>query len=319
MPFGDVIKRATIHATVEISIKKILRDPKRGIRNAVDLFDCFTRDKFDSTLIKGIRRDACNSKSAFFKTVYAMVKNVDPAILKTVGTNLCYNRVAFFPSREKKAEPSWEREISRRSLESVVQGGKERGIYFYILCGDSSLSLSGSILKTCRENGDCVFYILAGAKHIDGTFAQNAARAGNLILALDVSAEASSGALSGSDRRAFALLKRYRCLYGYSVRAGSAAALPCYQSEFIKRMANLGCLFGWYSCKPGQDRVSFTKAIQNMIRNSAHSSAPPVLLLYPELDRRLRKRFTVGGRCYLLLRDREIAARYRLSGRKAAP
>mgnify|MGYP000882727889 CR=1 FL=1 len=318
MPFENVMKRATIGATVMISLRAILNDPKRGIRKAVDFFDCFTRGIFDEGLMQRIRREACNPKSSFFKMVTSMAANVDAAVLKTVGTNLCYNRVSLFPAREdrkRKPFPGGARALFGLSLEEAVRYGKKHGVYFYVINGGSSPSGREKVLDVCRQNGDCVFYLCAEGKDVDDRLAGQAALAKNMIFAVNLRPpflpeESSDGC------RAFVTLKRHRCLYGFSVRVDSPAAATGCRGEFVDRMARSGCLFGWYFCGFGKGRKEFLEAVRAVMSSAAGANPPPLLLLDPELDGRMMDRFVTGGRCCLLLGKKKIRAKFFLAGGK---
>ncbi len=318
MSFENVMKRATLGATIAISLKEILRDPKRGIRNAVDLFDCFTRGIFDEAFMQRIRREAGNSRSSFFKTVSSMVINVDPSILKTVGTNLCYNRLSLFrdrESRKKKAAAEKAQADFCESLEAAVQYGKQLGVYFYVVGGDNLPESREKVLDVCRQNGDCVFYLCADGDDIDDRFAREAASAKNIILAVNIPAMAPPEEPGGSSH-AFITLKKHRCLYGFSVRLDSSAALSCCGSDFISRMARSGCLFGWYFCGFGKNRTRVLDAMRSMMRSAESVNAPPLLLLDSELDNRLRERFVTGGRCYLSIGKKKTKVKFYLADKK---
>ena len=101
MLLDSEMKRATISATIGVALKGAKNDPRRSIRNTLDLFEHFTTELFDEQTMNKIRQDLENPKSYLFRLVTKTVKSVDNTLLKTVGTNLCYNRLVIFPFKEQ--------------------------------------------------------------------------------------------------------------------------------------------------------------------------------------------------------------------------
>jgi hypothetical protein len=317
MPFENVIKRAAIGATVALSLKGIRSDPKRSIRNTVDLFDCFTRGIFDESLLSRIRQDVGNPKSCLFNTVMAMVQNVDHSILKTVGTDLCYNRVAVFTNQKKPKKEILTRKAACKAAESLkdaVKYGKELGVYFYVISGHRPLNHRNEILAVCRDNPDCAFFLQMDEKDVDEDFVKEAAKAENIILSVNVCANFFSDQLFQKYSQTFRILKKHHCLYGYSVRIDAKKGLLFCQKKFIDLMVKCGCLFGWYF-NGFEEKQPYFKAVRSMIR-SASTAGSPLLLLNKGSDDRLTERFTAGGRCYLFFGKKRLKIKYRLAAAK---
>ncbi|QNK40886.1 hypothetical protein [Caproicibacter fermentans] len=174
MKFDSVMKRAAIGATVDLALRKIVDDPRRSMKNAVDLFSYMTEDLFGESTMSKIRREAENPRSCFYRMITSMVQNVDHFILKTVGTNMCYNRIAILSEPERVAvekQPKGSLPFSPGRLSEKVKSAKEAGIYFFVLCGYRPLRFRERILDICRKNRDCVFYIAADGNDINENLA----------------------------------------------------------------------------------------------------------------------------------------------------
>lgn len=302
MTFEAIMKRAVIGATVELSLRGIKEDPKRSMKNAVDLFSYLSKDIFGEHIMSKIYREAENPKSCFYKMVTSMVQNVDHSILKTVGTNMCFNRVAVMTdSKQIKGRKNRCKRLinSGCPLPEAVRLAKEEGIYFFILCGDSPLRHCDEILETCRRNKDCVFYLAADEHNISESFAGKVHDAGNIILAVRINTHAQPEKITEECRPAFQLLKKKKCLFGYIAEAGSLTAKTCYSSGFLHCMASFGCLFGWYYIPRG-DRTSIScrTALNQLMQSALISRSKPLMLLSPQTDRIILKKFVTGGRCY---------------------
>ena len=313
MSFEAVMKRAAISATVDLSLRGIENDPRRSMKNAVDLFGILAGEIFGDRLMARIRREAENPRSCFYRMVTAMVQNVDHSVLKTVGTDMCYNRVALQtgPEEEKNGQARKPAPKKPETLAEAVRFARELGICFFVLCGDRPLRRREEILSVCRQNRDCAFYLAAEAADVDEALAEGLVQAGNIILAVRLDTSAEPSRIAAGCSGAFQLLKKKRCLYGYIARISSAPARLCLSDGFIDCMAKYGCLFGWYYAGAGREQAPFRQAIARLMETALTSRSKPLLLLDPPTDRSILRRFIAGGRCYLSYSGDRLAARYR--------
>lgn len=321
MSFDAVMKRAAISATVDLSLKGIENDPRRSMKNAVDLFGHLTGEIFGDSLMARIRREAENPRSCFYRMVTAMVQNVDHSVLKTVGTDMCYNRVALQVGPGEKQKNGQARKPAPKKPETLAEAvrcARELGICFFVLCGDRPLRHREEILSVCRQNRDCAFYLTAEMADVDEALTEGIVQAGNVILAARIDTSVEPTRIAAGCSGAFQLLKKKRCLYGYIAKINSAPAKLCLSDGFIDCMAKYGCLFGWYYAGADREQAPFRQAISRLMETALTSRSKPLLLLDPLTDRYILGRFVAGGRCYLIYRGDRLVARYRpASGRQA--
>lgn len=313
MQFDTVMKRAAIGATVDLSLRGIEDDPRRSMKNAVDLFGHMTEDIFGKSLMAKIRREAENPRSCFYRMVTAMVRNVDHSVLKTVGTDMCFNRVAILVGRPKSDEPNRILPLPAppEELGDAVHHAKEAGIFFFVICGRRPLLYRDQILNVCKKNRDCAFYITAEEGDIDDSLANSVVEAGNVILSVRINTRLEPNSIAKGCSHSFQILKKRNCLFGYIAEIGSSAARSCCSDGFIRCMAKEGCLFGWYYISDsGKKFSSCRSAIKRLMDSALTSRSKPLLLLCSETDRAIRRRFVTGGRCYLLFSDRQLRVRY---------
>lgn len=313
MEFDTVMKRAAISATVDLSLRGITDDPRRSMKSAVDLFGCLTVDILGESIISKIRRETENPRSCFYRMITSMVQNVDHTILKKIGTNMCFNRTAAL-SEQKQGPQKTELEkvlrLSPENLRETVAQAKKSGVYFFVVCGRHPLRYQDRILKTCEENPDCVFYIAANGYDITDDFALKVVEAGNIILAVRIDTGADPEKMVKGCGNSFHILKNRKCLFGYIAEIGSSGAKSCCSDGFINCMAGYGCLFGWYYVpRHGPQAESCRLAVTRLVNSSLTSRSKPLLLLSPETDRMILKRFVAGGRCYLTDSDDGILCR----------
>lgn len=163
---------------IETAINKGIRDiennPKRGIRNLVDLANHFASGPFQKDLLELMQSMLANLDSPYYDIVQDLIDNVDHDTLKTFGINLGYNSWTYGArkiSEHKKTydfDIPWtiifdfkeknENKLDVEEITDVIQQGKEMGIYSYIFfVNDINDFLT--ITKETKDNLDCAFII----------------------------------------------------------------------------------------------------------------------------------------------------------------
>lgn len=309
MSIENAVKRATVGAALKIALSGMESDPERSIRYALDLLDCFPEDSLPSKLMTRLRRELENPQSLVCKIVTSMAASVDHRILRTVGTNLCCNRMAA-PEADSSAGCRLSGIVHPESLAEAVRTGKEYGVYFYVISGWEPLRFRDEIFDLCCGNRDCVFFLVTDAGSIDGDFADRCALAGNIVLSVRLSSDVALSDSSG----AFSVLRKHRCLYGFTAGINSDTALQCCRKGFVDYMANVGCIFGWYfSEEQEKSHSGCARAIRNLMKAAFTGSSRPLLLIDAKIDRRIRNLFVAGGRCYIFFengKEKKLSARY---------
>ncbi|HEX3037565.1 MAG TPA: hypothetical protein VHO94_01055 [Oscillospiraceae bacterium] len=306
MILANVMKRSAIGATVGIALKGIKSDPKRSIRNTVDLFERFTVEIFDSSTINKIRHEADNPNSSFFKLVTKVTASVDNTMIKKVATNLCCNRLILFPDKElenKRTAADFKPQVfSEEALNSIVERGVNAGSYFFVINSENPFQQKDALLNVCRSHSDCVFYIHTNGNEIDDQLANEIIEAGNIILAVTIDQGNEPTELCNSKAGVFELLQRHHCLYGFCV--ASEQTELCFNSGFVDCMIAQGCSFGWYTYGSDADPGSMDSS-----KNPLIGIGKPILLATPKSDAHYLSHFSIGGRCYISFNE-EIKARY---------
>lgn len=312
MSIEKTVRRAAVGATLKIALNGMKSDPERSIRYALDLLDCFPRSSLGDKLMTRFRGELENPHSTVCKIIAAMASGVDHTILKTVGTNLCCSRMVR-PQENASPEGGPRGLVYPESLGQAVGTGKRFGVYFYVICGWEPLRFRNKIFELCGANRDCVFFLITDSCFIDSDFADRCAHAGNIILSVKISSEVALSDSSG----AFSILKKHRCLYGFTAGINSGTIRQCCKKGFIDYMASVGCVFGWYfSEEQGRNRTGCSEAIRSAVRAAFTGNSEPLLLLDAQIDRHIRDLFVAGGRCYLFCGNKgrsEFSARYVLS------
>lgn len=314
MSIEQAVTRAAVGATLKVVLNSIKSDPERSIRYALDLLDCFPKRSLGDKLTAKLRRELENPRSSVCKLIAAMSAGVDHSILGTVGTNLCCNRMAR-PRKDVSPRKKPRGPVRTESLGQAVGMGKRLGVYFYVIRGWEPLRYREEIFKLCVGNRDCVFFLITDSRLIDSDFADRCARAGNIILSVKIDSKETLSDIGV----ALSILKKHKCLYGFTAGINSETMEKYCRKDFADYMASVGCVFGWYfSDEQGQNRTGCIRAIRNAVRAAFARSSGPILLLDAQIDRHIRNLFIAGGRCYVFCNSKEkteFSAKYVLAGK----
>ena len=71
-------------------------------------------------------------------------------------------------------------------IDSIIEQGKELGIYFYIYTGGEPLVRKNDLIALCKKHSDCIFLSFTNATLIDEAFADDMLRVKNFVPAISV-------------------------------------------------------------------------------------------------------------------------------------
>ncbi len=310
MPCENAIRRATIGAAIVMTLRDMRHNPSRSIRNALDFFESYVGEDPEDARFFRLRKILEENRNGFFRFLLFMVKHVDLQTIKTVGTNMLFNRV---PSLSAKRGAFDERAGGSADALAAVRSGKQRSVYFFVLYGHGVLKHRDAIFDLCRQNRDCVFDLVAEEREIDDDFARRAAAAKNVVVSVKVRTDLPEAELCRANGRAFLLLKKYRCLFGFLALVNSAGGEGCCSRRFLDYSRGAGCLFGLFSCGAGDGRKAYERRIRATVKKSGIFKRIPVLA-DEGLDHSLQGCFESGGRGYLFFGRKRLHVRYNFYG-----
>ena len=88
-------KRISIENIVHKAFMDIEEDPRRGLRNLVDLGVNFAKGRFQKPFLRTIQNMLEDEDSAYYTLLEQLLKNTTPAHLSTFGINVGYNSCTF--------------------------------------------------------------------------------------------------------------------------------------------------------------------------------------------------------------------------------
>lgn len=266
---------------LEKLIQYIYKDPDKNLVKLMDWADTFAKGEFEPQR-KMIRTVITDPNHPYYSFVRRIISDVDPHVMKTIASNFFINAVLKgWPIQEKARkdygcnipwtillDPTsacnlhctgcWAAEYGNRlnlsfeEIDSIIEQGKQLGIYFYIYTGGEPLVRKKDLIRICEKHDDCVFLAFTNATLIDEDFADEMLRVGNFVPAISL-----EGNQQATDQRrgqgvyekvmnAIDLLRKKKLVYGVSSCYTSQNFESITSEEYFDRLIDLGCYFIWY-------------------------------------------------------------------------
>ena len=146
--------------------------------------------------------------------------------------------------------------LSYEDIDSIIEQGKELGVYMYIYTGGEPLVRKDDLIKLCEKHDDCIFLCFTNATLIDEQFCQDLLHVKNFIPAIS-----QEGSKETTDFRrsvgvnysvydkiehAMNLLKKNGLPFGISCCYTSENYEAVSSPEYIDQLIDWGALFVWY-------------------------------------------------------------------------
>lgn len=218
---SDAMARTLISAAVDKGLNDIARDPKRSIRQLVDLGTFFAKGRFQRYFFDIFGEILHNDNSPYYDLVAGMVADVDRKLLKTFGMNLIYNGWTVGAKTVRKVEAEtgcnvpWTlllalEDTSDKTLadvQAVIDASHAAGIFSYMFffardCDPTALS---GILQ---HNRTCAFLLFLEPAAVSPELCALVLEAKNAFLLVNMRAP-------GFTEKA-AMLREAHCLFGAS-------------------------------------------------------------------------------------------------------
>lgn len=182
---SDVMTRTFISAAVDKGFKDIARDPKRSVRQLVDLGTFFAKGRFQRYFFDIFGEMLHNEHSSYYKLVHDLVVETDQKQLKTFGMNMAYNSWTVGAKIVRALEQTSGHNVpwtlvfrldaggtlSVEMLDDVIRQGKELGIYCYVFfCGEDYQPLA--LAPLFRKYRDCAFLMFMQDSQVDEQLAK---------------------------------------------------------------------------------------------------------------------------------------------------
>lgn len=142
--------------------------------------------------------------------------------------------------------------LSYETLDRIIREGKELGIYMYIYSGGEPLVRKDDLIKLAEVHNDCSFLSFTNATLVDEEFAKKLGELGNFGLAISVEGFEDETDMRRGDGTYEKVIEAMKLLHKEGVVFGFSTCYHKYNTdvvgseEYIDKMIDLGCMFGWY-------------------------------------------------------------------------
>ena len=266
---------------LEQAFNYMYKDPEKNLSKIMDWADKFSGGEFVSQR-KAIREAIEDPNHPYHSYILHIVNDIDPDVMKTMAVNFFINaNLIGWPKQEENRkkyncnipwaillDPTsacnlhctgcWAAEYGNKlnltfeEIDSIIQQGKELGIYMYIYTGGEPLVRKKDLIRLCEKHDDCIFLCFTNATLIDEAFAEEMLRVKNFIPAISLEGnETSTDSRRGKGtyqkvRRAMELLHEKRLPYGISSCYTSVNYDAITSEEYYDSLIEMGAYFIWY-------------------------------------------------------------------------
>ena len=278
------IKNAATQAAIKSALKYLEKNPEENLPKLMAWVDKFAGEGPDSFPAQrdAVRAVVNNPDSNMYRLIMNLFHDVDGGVLRTFFTNFILNaNLIGWPVQEEyrkkygcnipwailldptsacnlhctgcwAAEYGNKLNLSFDEIDSIIQQGKELGVYMYIYTGGEPLVRKADLIRLCEKHSDCQFLSFTNATLIDEAFADEMLRVKNFMPAISVEGfEAATDGRRGDGTyqrvvKAMALLKERNLPFGLSCCYTSQNLDSISSDAFIDQMIDWGAYFVWY-------------------------------------------------------------------------
>ena len=260
------------------------KNPEENALKLMSWVDKLAGDGPDSFPVQraAVRKVLEDPDNNMYQLTMSILKEIDSEVLKATFENFFLNaNIIGWPRQEECREKygcnipwailldptsacnlhctgCWAAEYGNKlnltfdEIDSIIQQGKNLGVYMYIYTGGEPLVRKKDLIALCEKHSDCQFLCFTNATLIDEAFADEMLRVKNFIPA--ISLEGFEMATDGRRGQgvyqkvihAMEILKAKHLPFGISACYTSANLDSISSYEFMDHIIELGAKFIWY-------------------------------------------------------------------------
>ena len=343
MGLKDFAERKVVDTFVRRELTKLEKDPQGTFINLMGYakkMNVFEDETFDKAI-----RVAEDDNNGWTKYGIDIAKNIDRNILYKTLMNFGYEASLYGSKVRAKYREEWgtnlpwtilfdptsacnlhcigcwaaeygdKLNLSFDEMDSIVQQGKDMGIYFYLVTGGEPLVRKDDLIKLADKHNDCCFHIFTNGTLIDKAFCEEVKRVGNMNFAVSLEGYEDDNDFrrgKGVYKRvidAMKLMKEEGILFGNAVCYTSKNVDTVTSDEFLKLLIDNGSKLIWYFhyMPVGKDAVvdllptpEQRKYMVRRIEELRSKDADPAILAFDfQNDGRLINGCIAGGKDYM--------------------
>ncbi len=276
------IKNKAIEIAIKQGLEKIKEDPDKNLPKLIEIVKKFDKDNMWENKYEFLEKISKDKDNNWNKYIRNILEDIDDDIIEKFICNFIVNAAIKGISRnheikEKEGCPApwaivmdpttacnmkctgcWAADYGKSLnlgfdlMDRIVTEGKEIGCYWYLFTGGEPLVKKDEVLRLCEKHNDCIFVAFTNATLIDEEFAEKVAEVGNLSFSISVEGtEETTDSRRGKGAyqkvmKAMDLLKEHEILFGFSTCATSVNCDYVMSEEYLDKMIEKGCKYGWY-------------------------------------------------------------------------
>ena len=266
---------------LEQAFNYLYKDPEKNMLSLMDWADKFSNGEFESQR-KMIREVMENPNHPYHPYLLHIINDIDPEVMKTTVVNLFINASLIGWDKQEFCrkkyncnipwaillDPTsacnlhctgcWAAEYGNKlnltydEIDSIIQQGKELGVYIYIYTGGKPMVRKNYLIRLFENHSDCIFLCFTNATLIDEAFANEMLRVKNFVPAISLEGdEAATDGRRGKGTyqkviKAMELLHSKKLLYGISSCYTSANYESITSEDYYNSLIEMGAYFIWY-------------------------------------------------------------------------
>lgn len=251
--------RKMTYAMIEVAIEKAIRDigenPRRGIRNLVDLGTRLTSGRFLQDFFRISRQILADNDSPYYELTQHVINNVDHKILKDFGIRLGYNSLTYGANQirihrnERSYYVPWMLVFDLRQantnmltpgeISAILQQGESLGIYCGMFFVNNNPAYLHELRKMLTSHQESAFLVFAEPEIITVEIAEEMVNASNVALVLHL----QTGAENQAAREAFKILLAKQCLYGAYCEYNDQNITQVMSETYLQQIKAAHCTF----------------------------------------------------------------------------
>lgn len=285
------LKRAIIEAAINKSLRDIKEDPKRGLRNLVDLGIYFAKGDSQRSILNMVQDMLSNLDSSYYSIVSNIISSIDHNIIKTFGINIGYNswtegvkKIRYYKHRFGYSVPwvfifdfrapgtSAVDKLSKVEICDIISRGKNLGIYSYVFFVDDSVE---DLLEVVERNPDCAFVIYVPPELLTRENVHHLKSQGNVVFSVLFDQNADEEGLS----QAIEFLSEDKCLFAVHSYYNDQKVDEILSDRWIKRVEKLPCTFAFLIQEEEQCSDESAKKVIDYIYSSRTDRQHKIFLM----------------------------------------
>ena len=276
------IKEKSMSLGIKLALHYIEKDTENNIGKIIEWLEMADKDGVIAPMLSEAKTVLNDKDNNWTQLVISLFNDIDADVRKTLFENFIINTNVLSAKKRNqvKAEHNcnvpwailldptsacnlkctgcWAAEYGNRlnlsleEIDSIINQGKELGVYMYIYTGGEPMVRKNDLLEICRRHPECVFLSFTNGILIDEVFAKEMLKVKNFVPAISIEGdEDATDSRRGKGTyqkvlRAMNLLKEYKLPFGVSCCYTAYNADSISSEEFIDTLIEFGAKFAWF-------------------------------------------------------------------------